>query len=69
MGILENTRIEHKFYDLTGISEIAREKIILQLQNMVSSIKFLIGYPGFQYNQSYKPCYIYNSNKDQVYYI
>ncbi len=26
-----------------------------------------MGHPGFQYNQIYEPCHIYNQNKHQVY--
>lgn len=37
-GILENKWIEHKFNVESGISGIAGQKIIIQLQNMLSCI-------------------------------
>ncbi len=34
---------------------------------MMNCVEFLMGHPGFQYNQIYKPCHIYNQNRHRVY--
>ncbi len=42
-------------------------EIELYLQNIVRSLEFLMKHQSFWYNQKYKPSYIYNKYKDQVY--
>ena len=66
-GIPEDKWIEHKYNIKSGVSEIAGQKIVIQLQNVLSCVKFLMGYLSFQHNQTYEPCCIYNQNEDQVY--
>lgn len=63
-GIPKNKWIEHKFDIESGIFGIARQKIAIQLQNILNCIKFLIKYLDFQHNQTYKPCHVYNQNKN-----
>lgn len=47
--------------------EIARQEIRIHSQNVMGCLKFLIRYPGFWYNQTYEPFYVYNENEDRVY--
>lgn len=56
-GIPEDELIEHKFKVESGVFRISAQEIVIQLQNI---IEFLIGHLSFQYNEIYKPCYIYN---------
>ncbi len=62
-GIPDIKWIEHRFDVESSVSEIVGQEIVIQLQNVINCVEFLMGYPGFQYNQIYKPCYIYNQNK------
>lgn len=57
----------HKFDIKNSVSKISKQEIVIQLQNIVSCIKFFTSYFIFQYNQTYKPYYIYNQNEDQFY--
>ncbi len=66
-GILDDEWIGHRFDVKSGISGIARQEIAIQLQNMINCLEFLMGHPGFQYNQIYEPCHIYNQNEHRVY--
>ena len=59
-GISKNKCIELKYNVKSGVSEIAGQEVVIQLQNMLSYIKFLIGHLGFQHNQTYEPCCDYN---------
>ena len=61
-GIPENKWIEHKYNVKSDVTEIARQKIEIQLQNVLSCNKFLIGHPGFQHNKTYELCCVYNQN-------
>ena len=65
--IPENKWIEHKYNVESGVSGITRQKIAIQSQNVLSCIKFLIEHPGFQHNQTYEPCHVYNQNGNRVY--
>ena len=51
----------------SSISGIAGQEIAIQSQNVLSCIEFLMGHPGFQHNQTYEPCRVYNQNGDRVY--
>ena len=66
-GISEDKWIEHKYNVESGVSEIAGQEIAIQLRNVLSCIKFLMGHPGFQHNQTYRPFCVYNQNEDRVY--
>ena len=66
-GIPEDKWIEHKYNVESGVSGIAGQEIAIQSQNVLSCIEFLMGHPGFQHNQIYEPCCIYNQNGDRVY--
>lgn len=65
--IPEDKQIEHKFEIKSSVFRIFGQEIAIQSQNVVSCIEILIGYPGFQYNQTYEPYHIYNQNKNRVY--
>ncbi len=52
--------IEHRFDVESSNSGITGQEIAIQLQNVINCVEFLMGQPGFQYNQIYEPCYIYN---------
>ena len=52
-GTQEDKWIEHKFNVGSDISEIVGQEIVIQSQNMLTYIKFLMRYLGFQYNQTY----------------
>lgn len=45
---------------------MARQEILIYLQNMIKCLEFLMGPPGFQHNQIYKYSHIYNENEYQV---
>lgn len=45
---------------------MAGQKIATQSQNMIECLEFFMTHPGFSYNQTYKPLYIYNENEHQV---
>ena len=62
--IPENKWIEHKYNVESGVSEITGQEIAIQSRNVLSYIKFLMGHPGFQHNQTYEPCRVYNQNGD-----
>ena len=66
-GIPEDKWIEHKYNVESGVSGIAGQEIAIQSRNVLSCIKFLMGHPGFQHNQTYEPCRVYNQNGDRVY--
>ncbi len=59
--------IEHKFEYQSGVTQMARQEIAIYSQNMVGYLEFLMGYPGFRHNQTYKPSHIYNENERQAY--
>lgn len=42
---------------------MARQEIVIQLQNVMGCKEFLIGHQSFQYNQIYELYHIYNNNK------
>lgn len=46
---------------------MAEQEVAINLRNVIGCLKFLVKHPGFCHNQTYKPSYIYNENKDQVY--
>ena len=66
-GISEDKWIEYKYNIKGGVSRIVEQEIAIQSRNILSYIKFLIWYLGFQHYQIYEPCHVYNQNKDQVY--
>lgn len=66
-GNLDDKQIQHRFDVQSGVSEIAKQEIAIELQNVINCMEFLISHPGFQYNQIYKPCHIYYQNKYKVY--
>ncbi len=66
-GIPNDESIEHRFDVENGVSGIARQEIAIQSRNVINCVEFLIGHPGFQYNQIYEPSHIYNQNKHRVY--
>lgn len=47
----------------SGVFGISGQKIIVQLQNVMSYIEFLIDHLGFQYNQIYESYHLNNMNK------
>ena len=49
------------------MAKIAKQKIAIYLQNTIRCLEFLIKHPSLWHNQIYKPLYIYNENKNQVY--
>ncbi len=61
--IPDNKWIEYRFDVKNGVSGIARHEIAIQSQNVINCMKFLMCYPGFQYNQIYEPYYIYHQNE------
>ena len=66
-GISKDKWIKHKFNVESGVSGIARQEIAIQLWNVLNCIEFMMGHLGFQHNQTYEPCCVYNQNEDQVY--
>ena len=66
-GIPEDKWIEQKYNVKSSVSGIVGQEITIQSQNVLSCIKFLMGHPSFQHNQTYEPCRVYNQNEDRVY--
>ena len=66
-GIPNDKWIKHKFENKSGVDPIAGQEITIYLRNMLNCLKFLMGHPDFQLNQTYKPSRIYNKNEQQVY--
>ncbi len=66
-GIPDDKQIEYRFDVESGVSRIAEQEIAIQLQNVINCVEFLMGHLGFQYNQIYEPCHIYNQNEYRVY--
>ena len=46
---------------------MARQEIVIQLQNVVRNLEFLIRHPGFWQNQTFEPSCVYNENEKPVY--
>ena len=47
LGIPEDKWIEYKYNIKSGVSGIMKQEIVIQLQNVLSCIEFLIGDTGF----------------------
>ncbi len=58
--------IEHSFDVESGVSGIVGQEIAIQSRNVINCVEFLMGHPGFQYNQIYEPCHVYNQNEHRV---
>ncbi len=59
-GIPDDKWIEHRFDVESGVSGIARQEIAIRLRNVINCVESLMGHPGFQYNEIYEPCHVYN---------
>ncbi len=52
-GIPNDKWIEHKFEHQNGKARMARQEIARHSQNVFGYLEFLMGHPGFWYNQTY----------------
>ena len=59
----KNKWINHKCELQSGASGMARQEILIHLQNMIGYPKFLMGYPSFWHNSTYEPFCVFNRNK------
>ena len=66
-GIINDKEIKYKFEHQSGMAQMAEQKIVIYLQNVMSCLKFLMIHPSFCHNQKYKLFSIYNKNEQQVY--
>ncbi len=55
--------MEHKFKYQYGMTQMARQKTVIHLQNIVGCLEILMGHPGFWHNQTYESSCIYNENE------
>ncbi len=55
--------IEHKFEHYSSLAQMTKQKIAINLQNMISYLEFLMRHLSFWHNQIYKPSHIYNENE------
>ena len=55
--------MNHKLEFQSGVVEIAERENLIHLQKMIECLKFLMGHPGFQHNQIYELCWVFNENK------
>ena len=65
--IANNKWIDHRFELQSGVEEMTEREILIHSQNVIRCLQFLMGYPSFLYNQTYKPSRIYNESEHQVY--
>ena len=46
---------------------VRRQSLMIQLQNVIDCLRFLMRYTDFWENQTYQLSHIYNQKEDQVY--